>query len=167
MNSVQFKTYIDQLDYLLNVHYLEVPKEIVDDLGGLNNRLICTINEKLSFQCGLVALGEGKGYISINNSRMKKLKLKKGDEIDVQLVKDKSKYGVPVPEEFEELMLQDDEGRRRFEMLPPGKKRYIINYVGSVKSSNLRIERAIMLIENLKKTKEGKETFREILGIVK
>jgi uncharacterized protein YdeI (YjbR/CyaY-like superfamily) len=94
---------------------------------------------------------------------MKELGVKNKDIVEVELKKDSSKYGMEVPEELKELLLQDSEGNRRFNLLPPGKQRYIIYYVAGVKSTQLRINRAIRLIENLKKTKEGKESFREIL----
>jgi len=72
---------------------------------------------------------------------------------------------MPVPEELEELLRQDPEGERRFEMLTPGRQRYIIHYVNQVKSSQLRINRAMLLIGNLKKQPEGKESFRAMLGL--
>ncbi|MCX6296151.1 MAG: YdeI/OmpD-associated family protein, partial [Bacteroidetes bacterium] len=109
--------------------------------------------------------GKGNGYISINASRLKKLGLKFKDEVLVSLKKDESEFGMEVSEELKELLEQDEEGLRRFNMLTPGKQRYIIHYVNTVKSSQLRINRAIMLITNLKKTKEGKESFREMLGL--
>lgn len=167
-SPVIFSTRISRLEYLLNVHYLEVPSDIIQQLGGkLKIRLLCTINNAVTFQCGLVALGNGNAYISINGKRMKQLKIKAGDEVNVSLIKDESEYGMDVPEELAELLKQDDEGMERFRMLPPGKQRYIIYYVGGVKSSNLRLERALRLIENLKNTRQGKESFREILGIEK
>jgi hypothetical protein len=78
-------------------------------------------------------LGEGKGYITLNNKRMKELGLSIGDWVEVVLNPDESKYGMPVPEELAELLRQDPEGERRFEMLTPGKQRYIIHYIKSGK----------------------------------
>ena len=109
-------------------------------------------------------MGNGSGYISINSKRLKQLALHAGSEVWVKLQKDESKYGMEVPEELEELLQQDHEGKRRFEGLTPGRQRYIIHYVAGVKSSQLRIDRAILLIENLKKLPVGKESFREMLG---
>jgi hypothetical protein len=43
-------------------------------------------------------------------------------------------------------------------------QRYIIHHADGVKSPQLRIERALMMIENLKKLPVGKEEFRRILG---
>ncbi|ELR73162.1 hypothetical protein C900_05211 [Fulvivirga imtechensis AK7] len=160
---IKFKTTIEQLDYL-NTKYLEVPKEVVDELGTMKIRLLCTVNNSLTFQCGLMALGEGKAYISINAKRMKQLGVKLYDQVTVALEKDESKYGMPVPEELEELLKQDLEGKRRFDKLTPGMQRYIIYYVSGVKNPQLRLDRAIMLIENLKRSVEGKETFRFLLG---
>lgn len=160
---IKFTTTIGQLDHL-NMKYLEIPKRIVDGFGTLKVRLLCTVNDSLTFQCGLMALGEGKAYISINANRMEELGVKAGDQVTVALEKDKSKYGMDMPEELEELLDQDDEGKRRFDRLTPGMQRYIIYYVAGVKSSQLRLDRAIMLIENLKRSVQGKETFRFLLG---
>jgi uncharacterized protein YdeI (YjbR/CyaY-like superfamily) len=98
---------------------------------------------------------------------MKQLGLRMGEEATVALEPDHSTYGAEVPEELTELLRQDEEGHERFHVLSPGKQRYIIHYVGAVKSSQLRIDRAIRLIENLKRLPRGKEDFREILGLEK
>lgn len=165
---VYFKTQIYRLKHLINVHYLEVPKEVIQKLGGkLKVRLHCTINHSLTFQCGLMALGDGAAYISINAKRIKELGLKEKDEISVMLKKDNSPYGMEMPAELSELFKQDIEGKSRFDLLSPGKQRYIILYVSSVKNTQLRIYRAILLIENLKALPVGKESFREMLGIQK
>lgn len=47
----------------------------------------------------------------------------------------------------------------------PGQQRYIINYVDGVKSIQKRIDRAIMLIENLKTMPSGKFDYRHLLGM--
>ncbi|WP_247234279.1 YdeI/OmpD-associated family protein [Telluribacter sp. SYSU D00476] len=160
-----FTTRIHSLDYLLGMTYLEIPPDVVQQLGGsFSMRLICTVNNALDWQCGLVALGQGAAYISISAKRMKALRVRLGDEVLVSLVKDESEYGVPVPEELQELFGQDPEGFQRFKQLAPGKQRYIINYVATVKNSQLRVDRAIQLIENLKRLPAGRESFRAILG---
>jgi hypothetical protein len=163
--EIQFTTKIFQLEHLMGIHYLKVSKIIVEQLGGkLNIRLLCTVNNNLTFQCGLVALGNGNAYISINTKRMKQLKVQLGNTVSVSLKKDLSKYGMEIPEELNELLKQDKEGMRRFKLLPPGKQRYIIFYVSGVKNTQLRVDRAILLIENLKKLPIGNESFAKMLG---
>jgi hypothetical protein len=165
MKAVSFKTHINKLNYL-KTFYLEIPESIVKKVGGFSSktRLICEVNNILKFQCGLMALGEGKAYISINSKRMKEAGAAYGDIVSVSLTEDKSEYGVEVPEELAELFKQDPEGKRRFELLTAGKKRYILNYIGSVKNPQLRVDRAFLLITNLKTLPLGKESFREMLG---
>jgi hypothetical protein len=164
--SITYKTKIYKLEHLVGMHYLEIPPDIIDKLGGtFKMRLLCTVNNKLTFQGGIMALGNESGYISINQTRLKKLGLKFKDEVTVSLKRDESEYGMDIPEELRELLEQDEEGMRRFKLLPPGKQRYIIHYVSTVKNSQKRIDRAILLITNLKKLKEGKESFRQMLGL--
>jgi len=143
---------------------IEVPMEIVKKLGGIKNqRLQCTVNKTITWQCGLVAHKKGSAYISLNKKLLKEMKAGVGTEVQVSLEKDTSTYGMTMSVELKTLLKQDKEGNRRFHLLPPGKQRYIIYYVSQVKSSQLRIDRAIRLMENLKRTKEGKESFAEIL----
>lgn len=163
--QIIYKTCISKLTHLVGMHYLEVPPEAVQQLGGkYNARVLCTVNDSLTFQGGIVALGNGCGYISMNTKRLKQLGVQAGTEVEVKLEKDESKYGMDVPGELAELLEQDPEGKARFEGLTPGRQRYIIHYVAGVKNSQFRIDRAILLIENLKRLPIGKESFREMLG---
>ena len=160
-----FTTHIYRLPHLMDMTYLEIRKEIIGEMGiKIGDRLICEVNSKVSWQCGMVALGNGDAYVSINTKRMKQLKLQVGDQVNVTLSMDESEFGMDVPEELQELLAQDEEGNNRFRQLTISKQRYIIYYVSQVKSSQLRIDRAILLIENLKKLPLGKESFREMLG---
>ncbi|MEI6575930.1 MAG: DUF1905 domain-containing protein [Bacteroidota bacterium] len=64
--AVTFTTNIYLLNHLPGMRYLLIPKEVVESLGGkMSKRLLCTVNGTLTYQCGLVALGDGQAYISI------------------------------------------------------------------------------------------------------
>jgi hypothetical protein len=165
MKSLSFTTTIGILKHLKGMHYLEIPKQVVTKIGGIGaKRLLCNVNQQLTYPAGLVALGEGKAYITISTKRMKELGVAKDDEVTVTLTEDKSEYGTDMPEELAELLKQDMEGKHRFDLLPPSVKRYVLNYVATVKSQQLRIERAFLLISNLKQIPLGKENFRRMLG---
>ncbi len=152
--------------YIPGMLALDIPATVVKKLGGkFSLRLKCKVNGELEFQTGFVAAGKGRALVSINKKRMKELGVIEGSRVDVELTLDKTKYGMPVPEELEELLAQDDEGRKRFEGLTMGKRRYVIFYVSQVKAPDKRLERAMFLIENLKLAPEGKETFRDMLGM--
>ena len=161
--KVSFASRIGKLDYLMGVHYVEVPANIVKKLGGLNKqRLFCSINKHPKFQCGMMALGEGRGYITVSKKKLKEFSITLGDKIDVTLEPDKSEFGMEVPEELIEIFAQDTEAEKRFMSISGSKQRNIIYYVIGVKNSYKRIERALKLINNLKACPEGKETARGI-----
>ncbi|HCD52728.1 MAG TPA: hypothetical protein DEQ34_09795 [Balneolaceae bacterium] len=159
-------TFTSYLDYLpkLKLTHITVPAEIVERTGGPGVRLLCSINGNPKFHCGMVAKGGGTAYITVNKARIKKWKLEENEELLVTIEEDRSKYGVPVPEEFEALLEQDRHGAELFEQLPAGTQRYIINHVNGVKSSQKKIDRAIMLINNLK-TMPEKFDMRHLLGL--
>jgi hypothetical protein len=164
MGVIKFKTRVFKLEHLSG-HYLEVPSVVVKKLGVISKlRWKCTVNESLSWQCGIVAHKKGTGYILLNQKLMKAGKLKEGSAALVELRKDESRFGLDMPPELKALLAQDKEGRLRFEALVPGKRRYIIYYVGQVKSEQLRLERALRCINNLKGLPKGKESFAGILA---
>jgi len=111
-----------------------------------------------------LSLGEGKAYINLNKKLLKEMEAKEGDEISVSLKKDESEYGMTMSVELKELLKQDKEAKKRYETLVPGKQRYLIYYVQQVKSKDLRLERAMRVIENLKKLPKGKESFKGLLA---
>jgi len=164
MASLNFKSHVSRLEWM-NLNIIEIPATIVKKAGGISKqRWICTVNKTTSWQCGLVALGEGKAYINLNKKLLKEMNAKEGDEINVSLKKDESEYGMKMSAELKELLSQDKEGKKRYEALVPGKQRYLIYYVQQVKSKELRLERAVRVIENLKKLPKGKESFKGLLA---
>ena len=78
-----------------------------------------------------------------------------GDTVDVLLERDESKYGLPMPEEFEEVLKQDPEGDEMFHALTAGKQRSILYQLSKPKDIDLRIHQALLIVEHLK-TNEGK-----------
>lgn len=162
--SVSFRTGVYKLPHL-GGHYLEIPPAVVTRLGGnFNIRLKCAVNGAKAFRCGLVALGEGAGYISLNAARMKSFGLQEGDEAEVTLEIDTDQYGADLPEELEELLRQDKIAQDRFQKLVPGKQRFIIRYVSAVKNPALRLEKALFILSNLKRLPPGRESFNGLTG---
>ena len=124
-------------------------------------RVVCTLNEQESIHCALMPHGKGGWFININKEVRKRLMLEEGDEVSYTLKKDESKYGMPMPEEFEELLKLDDEGSRYFHALTPGKQRSLIFIVGKPKTSDTRIRKALAVVDYLKST-QGKLDYQEL-----
>lgn len=160
---LKFDTTIHHLEYL-NMMYLLVPKTVLEQVeGGLKQRLLCSINQGKAFNCGLVSLGNGDAYIGLNATLRKNNKLELGDVVNITIEADTSEYGMQMSEELKEVLAQIPDADRRFHALTKGKQRYIIHYVNGVKSSQKKIERSLLLINNLVKLPEGKEGFDGLL----
>jgi len=102
--------------------HVSVSTEEVAPLLKGDKRLICTLNGSERYHAALLGDGMGGYFILVNKARAKKLGLRFGDPVIIELIKDKSKYGMEMPEEFEVLLEQDDEGSHFIESLTPGKK---------------------------------------------
>lgn len=166
MKPLTFKTKVLSFTGFEGMHYLEISQAKVKKLGGkFLVRLVCEVNRKIKYQCALQGLGNGAGWVGLNKARMKVLGVSKGAVVLVTLSADKSKYGLPMPAELKEVLKQDPEGRRRFQGLSPGKQRNILHYVGNHKDSDRRVDRAVVVIQNLKLLEEGRETAAAIFGL--
>jgi len=87
----------------------------------------------------------------LSKQKQKELNLSLGDEFEIQLFEDTSKYGVDVPEELEEVFLTDLEAFTIFETLTKGKQRSIIYGLKRFKTSQQKIDKALILCENLRR----------------
>jgi len=164
MGAINFKTKVYKLEHLSG-HYIDVPASVVKKAGPIGKqRFICTVDNNMTWKCGLVSHRAGRAYILLNKKQMQMGRFNVGQPVNVSLKKDESKYGMDVPAELAEIFKQDKIGKERFDALAPGKRRYIIYYINQVKSLDLRIERAVRLISNVKRLPRGKETFQGILA---
>ena len=150
---------------MFGVNCIIVSKKHINKLGGFKVRLLCKINNNEPFPCATMPIGDGNGYIMLSKEKYKKLKLNNEEAFDIELTKDESEFGMPMPEELVEILNQDPEGKKRFIELAPGKQRNIIYYTGKIKNQQLRIERAWQFIGNLKNEPKGKEKIPNILGL--
>ena len=137
-----------------------VPKDILEQIKTLDNkRFIVHINDTLEYPGTPVPIEKGVSIILINKSRSKKLKLELNQDIHIKLVPDTSKYGMPLPPEFKEVLDVDHDGRAYLESLTPGKIRNLIYLVAKVKNPDKRIEKAVVIMEHLRINK-GKLDFK-------
>ena len=141
---------------------LLVPKALGNKFIEQNNRrVVCLLNSSVEFQCALMPNGNGEFFINVNKEIRSKLKLKSGDRVTVNLSKDKSKCGLPMPVEFEQAMELDELAQKHFNSLTPGKQRNLLFIVGKPKSSEIRIKKALVILEHLK-IQNGKIDFKAL-----
>jgi bifunctional DNA-binding transcriptional regulator/antitoxin component of YhaV-PrlF toxin-antitoxin module len=143
-------------------HFLSVPRKTVAPLEFTGNlrRVVCSLNGGEPFQCSLFP-SKGNYYITLSKPLRIKLGLKVGDKIRVGLIKDESKYGMPMPEEFAEVLRQDAQGDKLFNDLTPGNQRLILKLIVAVADVDKRIYRSLLTMEHLKQ-RDGKFNWHEL-----
>jgi hypothetical protein len=133
--------------------FLPVTRELAATIDFPNKRfkrVVCSIDGNEGFQCALMPSGTGDFVITVNKTKRDAWDIKVGEEIDVRLEIDTSKYGLPMPEEFRAVLDQDPEGDRLFHELSPGKQRSLLYLAGQKTDVDLRIHRALAIVEHLK-----------------
>ena len=159
---MKFKTTLEKFESNLWGYHIPVPNEIVEKfIQGDNKRIVLKINEGGEVQCAFMPDGNGGWFINVNKELRKKLNLKVGQEVNAEIQKDESKYGLPMPEEMLELLQIDDEGNKIFHELTPGKQRSLLFIIGKPKNSDTRLRKALMTIDYLKEA-NGKLDFKEL-----
>ena len=149
---VKFRSKLEVTETSPPLHILRFPKTRVADFDFKGNlrRVLCTLNEVETFNCSLFP-SKGDYFITINKKLRDKLDLALGKLVTVELAKDESQFGMPMPEEFAEVIRQDEEGERLFSALSPGNQRLMLKLIDYVKDVDKRIIRSLAGIEQLKK----------------
>ena len=150
-SRVKFRSKLEITDSDPPWHILRVPKAKIGSFGFKGNlrRVVCTLNGTDTFNCSLFP-SRGNYFITLNKKLRQKLGLEVGEPVTVELEKDESKYGMPMPEEFAEVLRQDPEGERLFNALSPGNQRLMLKLIVFVKDIDRRIARTLAGIELLK-----------------
>jgi hypothetical protein len=161
-----FKAELAHFHNQLWSYYIPVPKTIAENfISAENRRIICTVNSKLQFQGALMPKGDVYS-IYLTKERVKELGVQEGDVLDIQLEKDTSEFGMPLPESFEALLDQDIEGRSLFEGLTKGKQRTLVQIVGKVKNIDSQLAKGLAIMHHLKES-EGRLDFKRLNVLIK
>jgi hypothetical protein len=161
-DTFQFSSRIEESGNNLWGFHFQVPELIAKSLiQGDDRRVVCLLESKIEYQCAMIPKGDGSFIIMVNKKTRDKLGLKPGSPVQVQLHKDESQYGLPIPEELEEVLRQDETGNRIFHALTPGKIRTLLYIAGQPKTSDTRLRRALAIVEHLKNN-AGKINYRQL-----
>ena len=142
--------------------HVKVPQDICKYYSDKSiKRFVARINDGNQFPCAILSAGEEGKYLIVSNELKKKNNLSIGDELTVTLEPDNSKYGMPLPLEMEEMLMQEPQFEFYFESLTPGKQRALIHLVAKLKSENKRVEKALIISRYLIEV-QGKLDFKEL-----
>jgi bifunctional DNA-binding transcriptional regulator/antitoxin component of YhaV-PrlF toxin-antitoxin module len=151
--SVKLRSYVELTESDPPWHILRLPKSRLRNFGFKGNlrRVVCTLNGTETFHCSLFP-SRGDYFITLNKELRRRLGLDPGDAVVVELAKDDSKFGMPMPPEFAEVLRQDPDGKRLFNALLPGSQKLMLKMIIAVRDVDKRIARALAGIELLKRT---------------
>lgn len=165
--NITFETTLERFNSNLWHFHIPVPPQVAQRfLKAKKTRVTCSINGSEAFHAAILSAGNGNHFINVNKKLRDALKLKEGTAVQVSLSEDDSEYGMPMPEAMEAVLAQDDAGNAVFQSLTPGKKRTLLYIVGLPKNVDLRIKRALVILEHLKQT-QGKIDYKELNRMLK
>lgn len=148
---MKFKSRLDREDDSDIYHwFFAVEKDIAEQfIDGKDRRIVCTVNGEVKYHCAIHSFGVNGYRIMLNQQRCKKLGLVRGEEISVEIEKDTSEYGVPIGEELREVLDQNPDADRIFHSFTKGMQRTLIYWVNNVKSSDIKIRRALVMTDHI------------------
>lgn len=133
------------------MHYIELNNKDVKRLtAGGNKRVVCRINNQLDIHAAIMKTKEGMYYVLLAAKYLKQLQVTINSKVTVALEIDTTELQFNLPEEFAEVLATDNEAKEVFDRLTAGNKRGLIALVNLVKSSDKKIERALLIAEKLK-----------------
>lgn len=161
-----FNSTIEVFDNNVYGFHIPVPEDIVELFAQYDDqRVIYVVNGSIKRPGGFMKAVDYH-FLLLNKEVVKKLGLGPGAPVEVSVEKDTSTYGMPMPEEMQVVMDQDDTGRDFFDQLTPGKQRNLIHIVGKIKNPDKRINKALAIMEHLNEV-EGKLDFKMLNETIK
>ena len=147
---MKFESKLDKANSDIYHWYFSVPNDIAESLiEGIDRRVITKVNGEVKYHCAIHADGEDGYRIMLNRERCKKLGLVRGETIQVELEKDRSEYGVVMSEELREVLDQNPDADKIFHSLTKGRQRTLIYWSDNVKSSDIKIRRALVMSQHI------------------
>lgn len=140
-------------------HYIDVPDdawEIIEKWPG--QRVILILNG-IKFHRVIRKFKDLPPRISVSKPMLKELKVETGDIIQVTVEQDMTEFQAEMPEELAAVLETDLEGFERFMKLTDGAKRSAMFAVLRVKNTQSRIDKALKIVENIRKGATRPEEF--------
>jgi hypothetical protein len=138
---------------ITGVHAIRLPDEVVKPFLDKQQKRVLAVarfgDTSLRFYAALLKW-EGSCHLTFGKSKQKELGVFPKDYFRLQLFEDKSRYGAEMPEELEAVLQSDTEANNIFQVLTAGKKRSIIYMIARYANSQTRIDKSLILCENLK-----------------
>lgn len=146
--SFSFETRLAEYKNMLVSTVVEIPMDIEKKLPTSRVRVEGKLNQ-VSFNLAIQSKKDGPKYLSVSQAMRKSASVKPGDRVKVSFtIVDPDK--LDLPEEMQAVLEQDNEGAKKWNKLTVGLQRSLVHYINSSKNVDVRIERALFLINKVK-----------------
>ena len=105
--------------------------------------IVCILDEKINFRCGLNHLGDGNFFVIVAGKCLEQLNKKVGSLVHFRIEQDPDQLGVVMPEVLEVLLSQDEELKSIFDKITDGKKRSLIYAILKTKDLDKQVQTAV------------------------
>ncbi|MBC8041978.1 MAG: YdeI/OmpD-associated family protein [Rhizobacter sp.] len=159
------ETILKKFEYPRGMYYLEITGEVADEFfregKEKNVRVVVRYPNGETVQRALTRFATGAGYVLVSKNHLKALGSEIGGEVTIGIERDRSEFGMKMPEVLSELLRQHPAADRTFKRLTDGVKRSMIYRVSSAKTTAMQIKRTAIILENLK---AGKTKVPELIS---
>jgi len=139
-------------------YFLWLEAAIVEQFSkGKKTRLICKLDDTISYSCGLNHSGDGNFFIIVATRLMKKLKKVEGDLIHFVITEDPNPLGIEVPEVLLVVLEENPDLKKKYEEFTDGKKRSLIHSFNRIKNIDRQIAIIFDFMENGPKNSRRKK----------
>lgn len=129
-------------------HYIQIPSSTINTFEKKRKtRLICTLDNAVSYRCGLNHLGNGDFFIIVAKKYLEELGKGIGDAVDWKIEEDPDPLGVEIPEVLAVLLTQDTQANAIFQKLTDGKKRNLIYSIIKIKDFDVQVRMIVDFLE--------------------
>ena len=159
MPTFEFTQRVGQLPQNRGAYfYLHLSADVVNQFEKKRNtRLICEIDEKVRYSCGLNHMGDGSFFIILSKKNLKALGKELNAEVSFRIFEDPNPLGVEVPEVLQVLLDQDPDAKATYKAATDGLKRSLIFYIKDVKNVDVQVKRILETLEKFR-LKQAKKT---------
>jgi Domain of unknown function (DUF1905) len=145
LKSFEDEQIIDQLEKKKGGYYfLKIDGEIVNQfVKKRNTRMVCFLDEKIKFRCGLNHMGDGNFFVIVAGKYLEQLNKKVGSLIHFKIEEDPDQLGVEMPAILEAILSQDEDLKNIFDTITDGKKRSLIYSILKTKDIDKKVQTSI------------------------
>lgn len=145
---------IGQLEKIKGGYFhLTIAADVVNQFEKKRHtRLICHLDDAVSYACGLNHLGDGNFFIIIAGKLLKQLNKSAGSLVFYKIEEDPNPLGVDEPEVLKVLLADDKALNKTYNELSDGKKRALIFSIIKLKNIDKQVQNILDFLE-----KEGQK----------